>query len=216
MTGLVFLLILGVLANACQIHGVGGFIALRAQASAAQRSEESRLSGIKQAGVTRGKAGSSVEASESKQPLNCIVAPSKKASSKKIDAKELLLKFFCYVLCSRNQIDGSLHLVEDRCCHRCQVRTYYYPMSKGQTTARLRHDHTARPRSPRATCGAARGTRAWRSRSSRPRTRRRRPPPSSRSRARRRSGCRCCYPTGQLERLGDVTRPRTTATRCRR
>ena len=36
----------------------------------------------KQAGVTRGKAGSSVEAPEPKQPLNCIEAPSKKASSK--------------------------------------------------------------------------------------------------------------------------------------
>ena len=41
-----------------------GIIALRAQASAGQRSEESRIAGHqkKKAGVTRGKAGSSVEA----------------------------------------------------------------------------------------------------------------------------------------------------------
>ena len=71
------------------------FIALRAQASAAQRSEESRLSG-KQADVTRGKAGISVEASLSKQSLKFIVAPSKKASSKNPTQKksaELLVGF---------------------------------------------------------------------------------------------------------------------------
>ena len=70
-------------------------IALRAQASAAQRSEESRLSG-KQADVTRGKAGISVEASLSKQSLKFIVAPSKKASSKNPTQKksaELLVGF---------------------------------------------------------------------------------------------------------------------------
>ena len=61
MAGLVFLLIFSVLAGACQRNRVGAFFALRAQASVAQRSEESRLSG-KQANVTRGKAGSSVEA----------------------------------------------------------------------------------------------------------------------------------------------------------
>ena len=45
-------------------------IALHAKASAAQRGEKSRLSrGKKQAGVTRGKAASSVEGTSFKQPL---------------------------------------------------------------------------------------------------------------------------------------------------
>ena len=50
------------------------------QRSAAERGEPAIRK--KQAGVTRGKAGSSVEAPGPKQPLNYIEAPSKKASSK--------------------------------------------------------------------------------------------------------------------------------------
>ena len=82
------------------------------QRSAAERGEPPIRK--KQAGVTRGNAGSSVEGTRLKQPLNYIEAPSRKASSKN-DTEEFMLMFFCYVLCSRNQISGSLHLVEGRC-----------------------------------------------------------------------------------------------------